>query len=83
MATLTIPVEGMTCGGCVSSVQRALGRIPGVSEAVATLAPAQVAVSYDAVATDAARLVQGIEDAGYEVPATWQAAHRDPAGERS
>lgn len=74
MADLTIPVLGMTCGGCVAGVQRALGRIPGVTGAVATLAPGQVEVRYDATAVDSARLVKGIQDAGFTVPEGWLTA---------
>lgn len=70
MANITIPVEGMTCGGCVSSVQRALLRIPGVSAALASLNPAQVEVDYEEARVDPSLLVQGIEDAGYAVPAS-------------
>lgn len=71
MDTINIPVEGMTCGGCVSSVQRALARVSGVAEAVATLSPGAVAVRFDASAVNVAGLVSAIEDAGYGVPAAW------------
>lgn len=71
MNTVHIPVEGMSCGGCVSSVQKALGRLSGVSEATASLSPAGVTVRFDPAVVDLQRLVSGIEDAGYGVPAAW------------
>ena len=33
METTVVPVKGMTCMGCVSSVKRVLGNISGVSQA--------------------------------------------------
>lgn len=74
MASVTIPVEGMSCGGCVSSVQKALLRLDGVAAASASLSPGQVEVQYDAGRIAVPALVQSIEDAGYGVPAGWQAS---------
>jgi copper chaperone len=33
--TVTLRVEGMTCGGCEQSVCRAVAQVPGVSQATA------------------------------------------------
>lgn len=68
MQTITISVQGMTCGGCTSSVERALKRLDGVAAARAELKPGQVTVDFDPGKVDADELVQAIEDAGYEVP---------------
>lgn len=35
MITVTLQVEGMTCGGCEQSVRNAVEQVPGVSEAAA------------------------------------------------
>ncbi len=71
MASVTVPVEGMTCGGCVASVTRALERLDGVKAARVSLADGAAEVEYDPerVATD--RLVQAVRDAGFDVPAGW------------
>ncbi len=37
MITQSFTVEGMSCGGCVSSVTKVLKEIPGVAEARVTL----------------------------------------------
>lgn len=74
MTSVHIPVQGMSCGGCVSSVQKALGRLPGVAEATASLNPAGVTVRYDPASVDVQRLVGSIEDAGYSVPEGWLTA---------
>ena len=36
-ATLTLPIEGMTCASCVGRVEKALKAVPGVSDAVVTI----------------------------------------------
>ena len=37
MDTMTVGIDGMTCGGCVASVESALGRLPGVKKVRARL----------------------------------------------
>ncbi len=74
MMTLTIPVLGMSCGGCVSSVQKAVSQLAGVAEVQAQLEPGQVTVRFDPAALQAATIVERVEDAGYSVPEGWQAA---------
>jgi copper chaperone len=60
-------VQGMTCGGCVNSVKRALGNIAGVTQADVDLASGRVSVDYDDGKTSPAALKDAIEDAGYDV----------------
>jgi copper chaperone len=67
MNEIILPVTGMTCGGCVNSVQRVLTAVPGVQTAEVTLQPGQARVVYDAARTDRAALVQAIIDAGFGV----------------
>jgi len=62
---VTLPVEGMSCGGCVASVTRALQQVPGVTEVQVDLDAKQATVSGTA---DRAAVVAAIEDAGFEVP---------------
>jgi copper chaperone len=74
MAELTIPVEGMTCGGCVGSIERALRSLDGVTQVAATLSPGQVTVTYEPARLESGDLVQAITDAGYDVPSNWNGA---------
>ena len=37
METITMNVNGMTCGGCVASVTRVLKAVPGVTDVAVTL----------------------------------------------
>jgi len=67
--TLTVTVTGMTCGGCVASVQRVLAAVPGVQSADVTLTPGQARVVFDPARTDRAALAQAIVAAGFGVAA--------------
>jgi Cu+-exporting ATPase len=63
---LTIGVGGMTCASCVSRVERALKKVPGVDGATVNLATEKATVSYDGGSAEIEALMQAIEDAGYE-----------------
>lgn len=67
MNTIILSVSGMTCGGCVGSVQKVLAALPGVQSAEVTLSPAQARVLVDPARVDRAALVQAIVDAGFGV----------------
>jgi P-type Cu+ transporter len=63
--SLSFKVEGMTCASCVARVEKALKKVPGVSDATVNLATeqAQVRTGSD-VPVDA--LITAVEKAGYE-----------------
>ena len=67
METVSMDVQGMTCGGCVASVSRVLKALPGVAEAKVTLTPARATVTFDPAQTSVSALRGAIEDAGYDV----------------
>lgn len=67
MNEIVLSVTGMTCGGCVNSVQRVLAALPGVERAEVTLQPGQARVVVDAARVDRAALVQAVVDAGFGV----------------
>jgi copper chaperone len=67
MESITIPIEGMTCGGCVANVERVLKAIDGVRGVNVSLDPGQAVVEFVPGRVDAAHLRSAIEDAGYEV----------------
>lgn len=64
-----IGIEGMSCGGCVASVERALKALPGVSDVKVDLAARNATVDFDPAQTDLTQLKQAIEEAGYDVVA--------------
>jgi heavy metal translocating P-type ATPase len=67
VATLTLPVERMTCASCSGRVERALRAVPGVTSAAVNLATARAEVTGTASVQDVIAAVQG---AGYAVPET-------------
>lgn len=67
MKTSEIKIGGMTCGGCVASVKKALQAVPGVVDVAVTLAPGSAQVQYEEGQTSEADLRAAIEDAGYDV----------------
>ena len=68
MEKIVIPVEGMTCGGCVKSVERALGNQSGVMGSKASLESKNVTVDFDAAAISRDQIEQAIRKAGFTVP---------------
>ena len=67
MNEIILSVTGMTCGGCVNSVQKVLAALPGVQRVEVTLAPGQARVVYDAARVERTVLVQAVVDAGFGV----------------
>ena len=69
---LDIAIQGMTCASCVRRVERALQRVPGVSEVSVNLATERARVTA-AHGTKLAPLLEAVHAAGYEatpVPST-------------
>ena len=69
MEKIHLKVEGMTCGGCVKSIQKALTSRDGVKAASADLDSGMVAVEFDAKAIDKSTIEKAIADAGFSVAA--------------
>ena len=67
MDTVAIKVEGMVCGGCVSSVTKALQAKPGVQGVSASLENGEVSVEFDPAAIQVNALAAAIEAAGFDV----------------
>ncbi|MHB1281257.1 MAG: heavy metal translocating P-type ATPase [Acidithiobacillus sp.] len=62
---LEIGIEGMTCASCSARVERALGKLPGVSSAGVNLATERAEVLFDPQQLDAARIAEAIRETGY------------------
>ncbi|MHB1084350.1 MAG: heavy-metal-associated domain-containing protein [Thiobacillus sp.] len=69
MNEIILSVTGMTCGGCVNSVQKVLTALPGVQSAEVTLSPGQARVAFDPTQVDRAAMVQAVVDAGFGINA--------------
>ncbi|MFT3976634.1 MAG: heavy metal translocating P-type ATPase [Sphingomonas bacterium] len=66
---ITLPIAGMNCASCVGRVERALEKVEGVHAVTVNLATERADIEASE-AVDRAALVQAIEAAGYEVPAS-------------
>ena len=67
MQTETLKVTGMTCGGCVDVVTRALVAVDGVHNVNVSLANGEAKVDFDEHMTSIDALALAIEKAGYGV----------------
>jgi Cd2+/Zn2+-exporting ATPase len=66
-ATVRLSVPEMDCPSCGGTVERALGRVAGVTDAETRPATGRVVVRYDPGRASVADLVAAVEAAGYEV----------------
>jgi copper chaperone len=66
METVTLKIDGMTCGGCVNSVRKVIAALNGVSSVDVSLEHAQATVSYDPKKSKVADLKTAVRDAGFE-----------------
>jgi Cu+-exporting ATPase len=69
-STLDLGVEGMTCASCVSRVEKALKKVPGVQEATVNLATESARIIFESSAQAEAMLRRAIREAGYGVRET-------------
>ena len=67
MLSVTIPISGMTCGGCVNSVRNALTKVTGVQDAQVKVGAATV--TYDPALTSPEAIRGAIVHAGYTAAA--------------
>ncbi|HVE78605.1 MAG TPA: cation transporter [Gemmatimonadaceae bacterium] len=65
MDRMTMKIDGMSCGHCVSAVTRALANLDGVQVEEVKVGAATVA--FDPDTTSEGRITQAIEDEGYAV----------------
>ncbi len=63
MSEIRLSIAGMSCAGCVASVEKALNNVPGVVEASVNFAEHTATVTGD---VDEALLIKAVADAGYE-----------------
>ena len=65
-STVTLQIEGMTCGACTISVQQALAGVPGVQSAAVSYEEGKAVIAVDAASTPSMdSLIQAVEQTGY------------------
>ena len=62
----TVKIGGMTCAACAKRVEKAVGKLDGVSQASVNLATEKLTVEYDNQKTRLSAIKQVIEKIGYE-----------------
>jgi len=60
-------VQGMTCASCSAHVEKALKRVPGVTDAVVNLATERATVTFDPQQASLADMIGAVHDAGYGI----------------
>ncbi len=66
LSTFTVPIEGMSCGACVSNVKKTLRSMEGVKEVEVSLENRQAKVSYANELVSPEQVRQAINAIGYK-----------------
>jgi len=61
-----LPLRGMTCASCANTIEKVLGKAPGVSKASVNFATKTATVRYNAAATSPEKLVEVVKGTGYD-----------------
>jgi copper ion binding protein len=69
-AKVEMQVEGMTCQGCVRSIEKKLSGVHGVDYAHVNLGAGHVTVEFDDVQTNPQALVSAVEQIGFHASQT-------------
>ena len=64
-ATVDLIISGMTCAGCVRTIEQAVTALPGVTRADVNLATGTASVEYDPGAVEVEAIRQAVDRAGY------------------
>lgn len=64
---VVIPITGMTCANCVSTIERNVKKIPGVSDASVNLSTERATINFDPDSVNVSALTEKIEYVGYGV----------------
>ncbi len=64
---ITLKIVGMHCGGCSSSVEKALKGLPGVAAVTVNLAGGKAVVDYDPDKTNDKEMAKAIKNVGFSV----------------
>ena len=80
MKTKILPIEGMTCAACSTAVERAVRKLPGITEANVNLTAENLHLSYDESQVSLDNVVRAVDDAGYKAVIPSQHAQLDIQG---
>jgi P-type Cu+ transporter len=75
IASIVLPVRGMTCAACSTRLEKAFGKASGVENAIVNLAAEQAEISFDPAATSPFDLGDVVTRAGFNIPDETQEFH--------
>lgn len=78
-AKVELPIAGMTCANCSTTIERNLKRLPGIDNVVVNLATEKASVVYNPAMVDTEAMKALVEDLGYHVIETEGAEDREDA----
>lgn len=65
--TVTLPIAGMTCASCASTIEKGLSAVKGVAHAAVNFATGKAMVKYDPALVSPGDIEKSVIDSGYEV----------------
>ena len=69
-SNVELQVKGMTCQGCVSSIEMKLSKVPGVESAHVNLGAGKATVEYDDSRANVDQLIAAVEQIGFQIVRT-------------
>lgn len=63
----TYPITGMSCSSCAQTIEKAVGKLPGVNEVVVNFATEKMTIEYEATLLSENVLLEAVRNAGYGV----------------
>jgi len=63
----SIKISGMTCAACAKRIEKAVGKLDGVSNASVNFATEKLSVEFDSNSTTIPKIKEAIEKVGYEI----------------
>ena len=67
VSKIIIPIGGMTCASCASSVEKAVRKLDGIDSVKVNIATEKANISYDQSIVQLSKIKEAIEEAGYKV----------------
>lgn len=61
-----LKIDGMTCQGCVRSIETKLSKVEGVEYAHVNLGAGKATIEYDDAQADVGKLVAAVQQIGFE-----------------
>jgi Cu+-exporting ATPase len=64
---ISLPITGMTCASCATTIEKALSEKPGIEQANVNLASEKASIEYDPTKINIGILINTVSDSGYGV----------------